>query len=226
MTINAVLDAEAHRIKIDQKIVYKNASEVVLDTLYFTDWANSFSNKTSPLAKQFAYHFKTNFHFEKNENRGKSLIYSITGKDGQPLQWQRGKEVDILYVIPAQPLQSQESYTINLTYEVKIPDSKFTRFGYTKNGNYNLKYWFIAPAVFDGNWHTFSHKNLDDFYMPLTDVTLWFYVPENYRLVSDLDIIDDAKSGMQNQIVLTGKDRTSVSVYIQREERFEAIITD
>ena len=226
MTIHAVLDTKDHRIKIDQKLTYYNTSSATLDTIYFTDWANSFSDKTSPLAKQFAYHFKTNFHFEKNENRGRSLIYSITDKDGQPLQWHRGKEVDVFYVLPAQPLQPQESYVINLTYEVKIPDSKFTRFGYTKSGNYNLKYWFIAPAVFENNWQTFSNKNLDDFYMPPSDITLWFYVPESYNFISDLDVIDTAKTGTQNQIVLTGKDRTSVSVYIQKEERFEAVITD
>jgi hypothetical protein len=225
LEIIANLNTDEHRLDIQQKITYHNLSEVVLDTLYFTDWANSYSSKTTPLAKQFAYLFKSNFHFENNKNRGRTDVSSITYQ-GEALTWQRGKEVDILYVVLPQPLLPQQHITLELNYQVKLPDDKFTRFGYSKNGNYKLNYWFIAPAVFDGSWRYYSNKDLDDFYMPPSHFSIHLTYPTAYELISDLDFVETIDQGSEMTSYLSGKNRTSATLYLFRENPFNTVITE
>ena len=74
ITIDAKLNAEMGIVSITQEIVYKNHGTIPLQEIYLNDWANSFSNKTTPLAKRFSEDYEANFHFEKNENRGRSII--------------------------------------------------------------------------------------------------------------------------------------------------------
>lgn len=225
LDIEVWLNTQDHSMEIRQQITYVNQTEIPLDTLYFSDWANSYSSKTTPLAEQFAYLFKSNFHFENDKNRGKTDIISITHQEN-PVSWSRGQEVDILYVVLPETLHPSDSITISFDYLVKIPNDKFTRFGYTKNGNYNLNYWFIAPAVFDKEWKIYSNKNLDDFYMPPSEITIKINCPAEYQVVSDLDMVENQESDKNFNISLTGKKRTSATLYLYKEDRFNTIITD
>ena len=75
--INATFDIENKSINIEQTIEYFNTSNVTLDTIYLTDWSNSYSEKDTPLAERFAEEFKNTFHFAKDEDRGFTLINSI-----------------------------------------------------------------------------------------------------------------------------------------------------
>jgi hypothetical protein len=224
--IVAELDSKEHLIQIRQKIVYKNTSQTTLDTIYFLDWANAFSKKTTPLAKRFAENFQSNFHFERSHNRGRTFFHSISNDAFETLQWKRGEELDILKAVPKTPIAPGESYTFNLIYEVKLPDAKFTRYGHLRNGDFNLRYWFIAPAVFDGNWKHYSHKNLDDFYMPPSTFTIQFKAPEYYHLTSDLDVLNEEFAHGFKTTLLQGEHRNSAKIYLQQESAFEIILTD
>lgn len=70
LEIDATLHPSQKTISITQKINYQNTSKDTLKEIYLFDWANSFSSKTSPLAKRFAENYESAFHFEKDENRG------------------------------------------------------------------------------------------------------------------------------------------------------------
>ena len=92
ITIDAKLNAELGIVSITQEIVYKNHATVPLQEIYLNDWANSFSSKTTPLAKRFSEDYEANFHFEKNKYRGHSIIYNISNEQSIPLKWERGEE--------------------------------------------------------------------------------------------------------------------------------------
>ena len=164
ITINSVLDTENHTLNITQEIEFKNTSEVALDEIHLNDWANSFSSKTTPLGKRFSENYNSSFHFEKDEDRGKTTILSIANKDLINLSWNYGDEVDIVVVTLDQPLLPDQTYKLNLMYAVKLPSDKFTRYGVTEDNDYKLNYWFISPGVFDGEWHTYSNKNTEDLF--------------------------------------------------------------
>ena len=86
ITIDAKLEVSSKTINITQVIEFKNQSSVPLQEIYLNDWANSFSSKTTPLAKRFSEDYESNFHFEKNENRGHSIIHSIANEQSIPLR--------------------------------------------------------------------------------------------------------------------------------------------
>ncbi|HNP66968.1 MAG TPA: metalloprotease [Aequorivita sp.] len=226
VNIDATLVPIIKTLSIKQEITYKNTSADTLKELYLFDWANSFSTKTSPLGQRFAENYNSSFHFEKDEDRGKTTIEKIYGNTQVPLQWQRGDDVDILKIIPEKPLLPNDSYTFSLEYAVKLPDSKFTRYGVDKNGDYKLKYWYISPAVYNGEWQVYSNKNTDDLFLTPSEFSVKLHLPKNYTIVSDLNIIEENISQNTKSITLSAEKRTNITVYLEKNSTFETIETD
>ena len=224
--IDATLVPLKKTLSIKQDITYKNTSADTLRELYLFDWANSFSTKTSPLGQRFAENYNSSFHFEKNEDRGKTTIEKIYGNTLVPLQWQRGDEVDIIRIIPEKPLLPNDSYTFSLEYAVKLPDSKFTRYGVDKNGDYKLKYWYISPAVYNGEWQIYSNKNTDDLFLTPSEFSVTLHLPKNYTIVSDLNVIEENTSQNTKSISLSAEKRTNLTIYLEKNPTFETIETD
>ena len=224
--IDARLDPPKKTVSISQTITYVNSSDQSLDVIYLNDWANSFCCKTSALGKRFAENYDDSFHFEKNERRGNTTVETISDTNNLPLTWERGEAVDIIKVILAHPLLPGESYIMKLNYRVKIPDDKFTRYGYDKFDNFKLKYWYISPAVYDGKWHAYSNKNTEDLYLTPSDFRIRFSAPEFYTFFSDFTNMSEVTSEGMKTIILTGKNRTESVLYILKNNYFESIVTD
>ena len=66
-----------------------------------------------------------------------------------------------------------------------MPPNKYTPFGYNNRNEYYLKDWYLTPAVFDGKWHLYSNKNLEDLYTEITRTTVNFMYPENLYLATN-----------------------------------------
>lgn len=226
ITIHSVLDADSNTLNITQEIQFKNASNVSLNEIYLNDWANSFSSKTTPLGKRFAENYSSSFHFEKDEDRGKTTIHSIVNKNQSKLSWKHGDEVDIIVVTLDQPLLPNESYSIHLNYAVQLPKDKFTRYGVTENNDYKLKYWFIAPAVFDGEWHAYSNKNTEDLYLSPSTFKITFITPRKYFLLSDFDLVSETFSEGNKITVLEGNQRMSAKMHLIQRNNFDTYETD
>ncbi len=226
--INAVVDVETKTITINQTVVYKNDSNNILDEIYLNDWNNSFSNKSTPLAKRFEEEFSTKFHLAKSEQRGFTLITSII-QDEINLDFEHLKShPDVVKVSLDQPLKPGDSYNLDLSYILVLPDATFTNYGYTKNKDLELKYWYITPAVYDGKWHYYSNKNLDDLFVPKADLSITIQYPINYRPTSELDLVSN-KPNAQNKTqttVLYGKDRVDTYLTLQKFPRFSFVQTD
>ncbi|MEW7281116.1 metalloprotease [Aquimarina sp. 2201CG1-2-11] len=219
MRMNADLNIQKKILTITQEVTYSNSSNDTLAKIYFHDWANSFSNKTTPLGKRFAEDFLKKFYFSKEEEIGRTIIQNITDKKLNPLQWKRDPEAqDIFWITPTTPLYPGEEKTFILKYQIKLPSAKFTRYGYLDNGNFNLKYWYILPAVYDTKWNIYSHKNLDDLYAPLMNYQINFTIPVGYKLISDLkeQNTTSLENGLKKTIQLLGNNRTEVNLYLEQ----------
>lgn len=226
ISIEASLQPQSKSIEIDQQIVYKNTSNDTLHEIYLNDWANSFSDKNSPLGKRFSENYDSEFHFEKDKDRGKTNIESITTSTSVPLDWKRGEEADIIHVTLNKPLLPEESYTLHLKYTVKFPDTKFTRYGVTKQNDYNLRYWYVSPAVYDGKWHIYSNKKTDDLYLTPSTFNLTLHSPNRYNLISDFKIVSETVSEAIKTTLLQGENRTEAVLYLEQLPSFESIATD
>ena len=229
LDISANVDVETKTIGISQTIIYKNETNLELKEIYLSDWNNSYSTKTTPLAKRFEEEFSTKFHLAKSEQRGYTLVTSIKDEDSTSLEHTRLKEhPDVIKVTLSKPLKAGASYHINLNYSLLIPDATFTDYGVTKNQDFQLKYWYITPVVFDGKWHYYSNKNLDDLFIPKSDITLRITYPRNYKVTSELDF-NNLESDLKNltqTITLFGKDRIDTYVAIEKFPSFGYVRTD
>ncbi|MDT0557475.1 metalloprotease [Ichthyenterobacterium sp. W332] len=227
MTIDAELDPYTKTIHIEQTITFYNNYEQPLFSLYLNDWNHSYSSKSTPLAKRFAEEFNNKFHFAKKKDRGYTMISAIKGDKNQDLTFKRlDNQQDVVRVFLKQPVLPKSSYTLTLSYDVIVPSDKFTSNGVTEDNVYNLKYWYMTLAVFDGNWQYYSNKNIDDLYVEKNDITLKLTYPLNYTLVSDLDRANTEPLGSKQQTFFTGKDRVSSEIIFTRLSTYEFVQTD
>lgn len=230
LDINADVDVETKTISISQTIIYKNDSKDSLKEIYLHDWNNSYSSKSTPLAKRFEEEFSTKFHLAKSKQRGFTLISNILDNNSNlELSFEYlDNQPDILKVTLDKTLLPGESYNINLSYILVLPDATFTDYGITKNRDFELKYWYITPAVYDGEWHYYSNKNLDDLFIPKSDIKITIEHPLNYRPTSELDLLSaepNTETKRQTSIYF-GKNRTDTYLALQKFPLFRSVQTD
>ncbi|WP_282043439.1 metalloprotease [Winogradskyella flava] len=226
--VNAIVDIETKTISITQTIVYKNETDDTLEDIYLNDWNNSYSNKSTPLAKRFEEEFSTKFHLAKSEQRGFTLITSIED-DGDRLDFNYLKlHPDVIKVSLNQSLKPGESYNLKLSYILVLPDATFTGYGITKNKDFELKHWYITPTVYDGKWQYYSNKNLNDLFVPKTDITIALEHPINYRTTSELDLVNmiTDKEKRRQTTILYGKDRIDTYLSLEKFPLYRIVQTD
>jgi len=224
--LKAVFDIENKKIKIIQTIEYHNTSQDELQTIYLSDWSNSYSTKQTPLAARLAEEYNNSFHLAKNEDRGFSVITSLK-QNNEDVTFERLKnQTDIIKVELNEALKPSSSYTLQLEYLVQIPNSKFTNYGITDNGDLNLRYWYITPAVYGDEWHYYSNKNLDDLLIPKSDISLELEYPINYKITSDLDISKIAQLNNKHIVTLKGNDRNTNKLFLSKSSKFTTLQTD
>lgn len=207
---------------IQQELHYHNTSEDTLGEIYLNDWANAFSSTTTPLARRFFEDYDRDFHFAREERRGGTTINSVTSADFGLLEWTRPEgHPDLLLVPLEQRLAPGDSLRINLNYSIKIPSEEFTRFGYSNNGEYQLRYWFISPAVYRDGWQVYSHKNMDDLYIPKLDLDLAFILPAHLALISSYPSGMEVTPDSLRVYRLMGEDRLETEIYLTPTIVFE-----
>ncbi|WP_397363081.1 metalloprotease [Olleya sp. R77988] len=224
--IDAVFKTENHTINIKQTIKYQNRSSKTLDTIYINDWSHSYSSKTTPLAERFADEFKTTFHFAKNEDRGFTAVTSIK-QSNQNVFFERLKaHPDVIKIALKTPLKPNEYYDLAMTYIVQIPNNKFTRYGVTGDGEYNLRFWYMTPAVFDGSWHYYSNKDLEDLFVEPANINLNLTYPNNFTALSELDIVESTTETKNTVTTFTGENRINTKLSLVKKDDYNTVETD
>ncbi|QED36485.1 M1 family metallopeptidase [Antarcticibacterium arcticum] len=224
INITAVLNDSTRTFNIQQEIIYENTSAGALPELYFNDWANSFKDKSTPLAKRFAEDYLRRFHFAKDEERGFTKIYSITNQNVQNFTWERPEGFpDIIKVELTQPLLPGEKISVNFLYQVKIPSEKFTRYGVDDQGNYKLKYWYITPAVFDGEWKIYSDKNLGNQFTVPANYSIKLTTPPSLYVASVLNTDRFFTDNGFKTTYLSGENHVNPHLYLTKTYRLEAL---
>jgi len=225
-TISANLDGETKEITIQQEFLYENSSSSTLNEIYFNDWANAYASKRTGLAKRFEEEFKKSLHLARKDERGYTTIMSVVDDAYRGLRWERTKEEDILKVELNAPLPPGESTKLFFSYTIKLPENKFTPYGYGKNNTYYLKDWYLTPAVFDGVWHLYSNKNLEDLYTGITNTAINFTYPDQLYLASNFRVLSNTTL-LNGQIAqLQGVKQRNGELILTPENRFTTHVTE
>lgn len=185
-TMDIIFDDESKRLMCNQNIEYINNTNIDLDKVYFHIYPNAF------LKEEFA-------PFEKDEmeqaypngfNEGYIDIKNILN-NGDKLEYQiKGDKNDILEISLATKLKQGEKISIDMKYNVKIPNS-VGRFGYG-NRTINVTNWFPIACVYDDRgWSLKSYESVGDpFYSETSDFYVKILSPIKYDLGSTGKVIN------------------------------------
>lgn len=213
-----VINHENHSLNINQELTYFNQSKDTLNSIVLNDWNNAYSNNKTPLGKRFSDEFLRSFHFASEKERGSTTINLIADDSNTALNWNRPDGFpDLIRVELKNKLAPGEKARFILSYQLKLPDDKFTGYGYNSDGDLTLKNWFLTPALYtDSNFIFYNNLNLDDAPNALIDIDLKITDSKEYSVVSDL-ILEKKEN---NSYHFVGTNQFSVHLFIQKKNTF------
>jgi hypothetical protein len=214
ISINVKAIEDGKKLEVVETIELKNTSNFELNEISLNDWNHAFSSKKSALAEKFSDEYNRSFHLSKKEDRGETQIFEIYNENSNPLQYYRNEnQVDIVKVKLNKPLQIGETTTLKIKYQITLPNSKFTKFGYSSNKTV-LKNCFLTLSAF--NSESQSEENSDDLTSEISNYTINFQ-HDNLFLTSDLDVINSNNFITQ----LSGKSRNNFFIALEKSNSYE-----
>ena len=223
INIKSILDSKKDELKIQQEIVFYNTSDSILTNIYLHNWANAYRDRKTPMSKRFIKSFKKDLYFAKEEDLGSSTIKSLSVDFENVYFKELDKQADIIEIELNSPLYPNSKITISITYIVKTPNARFTNYGKTKNG-YQLRNWYITPAIYNKGWQLMSNLNLDDLYEKGTDFKIEIDVPKNFIIESNLYQYKTKKEN-KTSYYLIGKNKTDVILGINKTKQLKTYAT-
>ena len=206
-------------IDIKQVMKYKNISNTSVDIIFLEDWSNAYSNTDTKLAKRISDEYSRSFSFSQKKQRGSTLINKISSNNID--KWSRQENTsDIIKLFLKEPLKINQSIEIEISYSIKLPDSKFTGFGYDNSNNFYLKNWIIAFSANSGlNLLPQSNLNLDDQSVDNSDYSIKLKLDGDYFIVSNLQNILN-EDNERETVQLIGSSIKDVKLNILAEDNF------
>ncbi len=220
--MNVVVDAENKILHIKQSLTYNNTSTDTLSEIIINDWNHAFSSKNSLLALHFSDEFNRTFHLANETDRGFTSIQSIIDSQQNLIKWERkNNQIDIVKVILSSPILPCKSETLYLEYSVKIPNEKFTKYGFDKDGNLILKHWYLTPSQYKNKqFIQQSNENLDDIPNALSNYEIQLETSTNFEITSNLITLKIDSNSIKNNHHLYGTNKNEVVIYLQTKSTF------
>jgi len=182
--LNVKLNDDQKSISVEQILVYHNPHQKSINQIKLLNWVSAYQKRKTPLLKRKIEDRKNNLYFAKEDQLGKleSLQYSYNQNFSEILNTKQ----ENIFIPLSQILKPGESITINLKYQIKLPDARFTGYGINTN-HILLKYFFLVPETYENE----SQNN--SFYRDTEETanagSFWkvnFEIPKNWKIYSNL----------------------------------------
>ncbi|WP_395043127.1 aminopeptidase [Flavobacterium sp.] len=218
--MNVEIDIEKKTLNVYQELTFSNESNDSLSTIVLNDWNNSYSDKNTPLAKRFSDEFVRNFHLASDKERGSTNNITFIDENKSILSWIRSsKHPDLIEIQLKNKLLPYQKIKLFISYILKIPSDKYTKYGYAENGNFNLKNWFLTPSRYENNdFIRNSNANLDDITNSSSNFEIEFKVPDGYTIITELNTLKVEN----NTHYLIGKNRIDFSLFLEKNITFSS----
>jgi len=220
--LTVAVNNETKSLTVSQELTYFNQSHDTLNHLVLNDWMNGYTSKNTPMGERFSDEFERSFLLAKEKDRGRTSNLTMIDATNSLLTWERdGNHPDVVQIRLRKPLLPDEKTTITLTYQVKIPNAKFTNYGFGERGNLYLKNCFLAPSRYENHeFVKYNNLNLDDSANDLTDFDVTVTIPQNKVLSTDLDVVSKTEENNQIRYVLTGRNRLDFNLFLDEKSVF------
>ena len=209
---------EKKTLNVYQELTYFNQTNDTLSSIVLNDWNNAYSDKNTPLGKRFSDEFVRSFHLASEKERGNTNTITIIDDSKSLLSWNRPDGFpDLVEFQLKNKLLPGQKTTFVLSYFVKIPDDKFTKYGFNSKDEMALKNWFLTPSRYENKkFITYSNLNIDDAPNALTDVDLQITTDADFQVISDL-VLDKKEN---STTTFSGKNQLYVNLYITKKPTF------
>jgi len=198
--IKVQLDDSLKMLRGNITITYTNQSDDTLKLIRFHLWPNAYSGRNTALCDQLIESKETGLFFATDQQKGwiESLNFQ---SEGITLQLIPDREhTDIADLQLKKPLLPGEAVELTSPFVVKIPDSRFSRFGYHKNSFY-ISQWFPKPAVYDQQgWHPMPYLNQGEFYAEFGKFRVEITLPSEYRVAGTGRLLNVDESEWLNKL--------------------------
>jgi hypothetical protein len=223
--IDAELNERDKIIELIQYMEFKNFSDNIISEIFLEDWSNSYLDNSTRLAKRISDEYSRSFTFAKKSQRGFTIIDKI--ESTRIKSWKRDVyQLDNIKIELNEPLKKNESVVLKVYYSIKLPDSKFTGYGYNNN-NFNLKNWLIVFSKnIDGKWLKQSNLNLDDQSTDFATYKVNFKISKEFKLLSNLQIISEKNINNQRLYSLEGSNIKEVKIFIEGQTNFLKLVNN
>lgn len=195
--MDVILEDESKRLMCNQNIQYVNNTKNELKSIYFHIYPNAFSKEEfAPFEK---YQMKQ--AYPNGFNEGYINMQNVLIGDQRVKYNIEGNKEDILEIPLEKPLKQNESISIDMKFNVKLPNS-VGRFGYGDD-TINVTNWFPIACVYDDRgWNTKSYECIGDpFYSDVSNFKVTLLAPAKYKFGNTGKVIEsksDDKKAMYN----------------------------
>lgn len=222
LTVN--VDAENKVLNVYQELTFYNQTSDTIRNIILNDWNNAYSNKNTPLGKRFSDEFVRSFHLASEKERGSTNNVTILDAKKFMLNWCRFDEhPDVIELHLKDKIAPGEKATFTLTYVLKIPSDRFTRYGYNSDNEMVLKNCFLTPARYENSkFVQYENLNIDDIANGKTNLDIEINVPNSFELTSDLVLQNKVDSGY----VYSGKNILQYAFYLEKKTTFAVYKND
>ena len=205
-------------LNIYQELTYFNQSNDTLSSIILNDWNNAYSDKNTPLGKRFSDEYVRSFHLATEKERGNTNTITIIDSSKSLLSWNHPDGFpDLIEFQLKNKLLPGQKATFTLTYFVKVPDDKFTRYGYNSTGDIVMKNWFLTPSIYkNNNFIKYSNLNIDDAPNALFDIDLEITSTDGHTIITDLPLI----SKENNTYNFACTNQLTVNLFVQKKVSF------
>ena len=220
--INVEVNMAKKTLNIQQEITFCNSSEDTLKAIVLNDWMHAYSSRYTDLADRFSDEFYREFHLANENEYGSTNNLTIIDDSNLFLSWKRPNATsDYITIDLRTELAPNQKIVLHLTYSVKIPSDKFTKYGYSESGGMNLKNWYLTPARYENHeFVQYNNNNLDDIANAVSDFDIDLKVPKNVFATTDLNSTKIEANSLFSNYKLEGKKRTDFSLFIEPKISF------
>lgn len=182
--LNVKLNDDQKSISVQQTLVYYNPHQKSINQIKLLNWVAAYQNRKTPLLKRKIEDRKSDLYFAKDDQLGKleSLQYSHNNTTSEILNTKQ----ENIFIPLSESLKPGESIIINLKYQIRLPDARFTGYGINTN-QILLKYFFLVPETFE------NESQGNSFYRDTEETanagSFWkvnFEIPQNWKIYSSL----------------------------------------
>lgn len=183
--IETSFSSDLKEITIKQRIIFYNKSSEELRQIKFLNWAMAYKNEGTALGKRKLEDRKKELFFAKKEELSEVKYLKVFDNFISNLS-----EENLFIELP-KSLQTNEKIEIPMEYRVRLPNSKFTTYGYNEKGDVLLKYFFIVPESFESYqkevrpfYDMGETGNAGSYWSVEIDVPMEYFVEGNLKKVS------------------------------------------